>query len=431
MHNDHDEGEDEEAAAAQARGEVPSEEAGDDHLLPPSLREALENALPPTARRMLDVISGERAPENTSEATLRSFSKQFGDIVSGRTETEQPTPTSATRVRLAASQARIDERRAQLHRGMGGLRGARPTRIDQVPVTSIIVGQKVENARLDYPLEHYESLRSSVVESGVHTPLVLVEAGGGKYHLLGGEHRYHAAVDAGLSVVPAVIFPAATPQLECEFIHLKDNVRRNFSDYELARRCSKLMNEHNVTASEISRKTGIPEGTVQALSWLYSRLPNEILQSWRERDPELTRRVLQRLAQLDHEAALAYWTEWRVRLAAARRGPSGKKDPRVRRPSSRPTDYMLARARMAAREAEFATLDADGVKDLVLEVLDFCMGELANLPFFNPRRYARGVSGGRLGAPSYDDSADRELPLPGHGGESFAFSLDRDEEDAS
>jgi hypothetical protein len=169
-------------------------------------------------RRSLEALVGSRAPTTARQAEGLDIARGFGDLVRNR------------------ARSRIDARRGKLKSG--------PRRIDEIPVTAIVVGQKIQNARVHRNEEQYQAMRSSVAGEGIASPIGVVEDDlrPEKFHLVFGEGRLQAARDVGLVVVPAVIFPAGTPMLDLELAHFRENAcRANLSSYEIAARAAHLV----------------------------------------------------------------------------------------------------------------------------------------------------------------------------------------------
>ena len=332
-------------------------------------------------RRSLEALVGARAPTTARQAEGLDIARGFGDLVRNRVRT------------------RLDARRGKLKSG--------PRRIDEIPVSAIVVGEKVENARVHRNEEQYQAMRSSVAEDGIDSPIGVVEDDlrPEKFHLVFGEGRLQAARDVGLAVVPAVIFPAGTPMLDLELAHFRENAcRANLSSYEIAARASHLVETYGCTSASLSKQIGVPEGTIRALLSILSRLPQPIVEAWKNGAPELDRRTLQRLAeQPDHEAALSLWADQQAAFAAAQKTRSGRRK-RFRPPRSRPTALTLGRLCQAIRTS---TRESYSREDVV-RIVEFAVGAAADIPnIFTPT--ARRP---RASVRERHEAERHELPLP-------------------
>lgn len=182
------------------------------------------------------------------------------DLLSTVLHLQEPGPAQGhepTSGRRGAISDRTRSRRGPVKLG--------PRRIDEISVSAIVVGEKVQNARVRQDEEKQESLRSSVSADGIDSPVGVVEddVRPGKFHLIWGSRRLRAARDVGLDGVPAIILPAGTPRIDLEFAHFRENTcRSNLSSYEMAARCAHLIDTYGCTVAFVSMHTGVPQGTI-------------------------------------------------------------------------------------------------------------------------------------------------------------------------
>jgi hypothetical protein len=120
-------------------------------------------------RRSIATLVGSRSPTSARQAESLDLARSYKDLVRNR------------------PRSRLDVRRGPLKRG--------PRKIDEVPVSAIIVGEKIQNARIRRDEEQHQALRSSVAEDGIDIPVGLVEDDlrPGKFHLIWGEGRLDVA----------------------------------------------------------------------------------------------------------------------------------------------------------------------------------------------------------------------------------------------
>ena len=100
-----------------------------------------------------------------------------------------------------------------------------------------------------------EELSASIREHGIIQPLIVTQAGEGKYELIAGERRWRAAQLAGLQAVPVVIRQATTQQrLE---IALIENVQRaDLTPLETAEAYRQLADDFSLSHDDIARQVG-------------------------------------------------------------------------------------------------------------------------------------------------------------------------------
>jgi ParB family transcriptional regulator, chromosome partitioning protein len=135
-------------------------------------------------------------------------------------------------------------------------------------------------------------LTASVKKLGVLQP-VLVRNGGeeGKFVLVAGERRYHAAVAAGLATVPAVL----TDGDPLEISIVENLLRENFTAIEEAEAIENLRTAHSYQLSDLSQVLGKAESTLSEILSL-NKLPPEVKNDCRK-DPRAGRRVLAEIAK--------------------------------------------------------------------------------------------------------------------------------------
>lgn len=103
-------------------------------------------------------------------------------------------------------------------------------------------------------------LSESIREYGVLQPIILLKQEG-RYLIIAGERRYRAATLAGLEKIPAII--KNLDSKEAALIALVENVQREDLNYlEEARAYKKLMEDFNLTQSEIAEKVSKQQSTI-------------------------------------------------------------------------------------------------------------------------------------------------------------------------
>jgi ParB/RepB/Spo0J family partition protein len=342
----------------------------------------------------LQAIRGLRAPNDDREARNASHSRRAAAFFKTR------------------ARARLQLRR-------GGAQQTAAREIKHIPIGSIDT-RKIENARLYEDEEAFAGLCGSMDAQGLQQPVVVVEdeLRPGRYVLAAGFRRVRAAHQLGFATVPATVYPAGVSEEDIYLLNVSENTsRRGLSDYELAARIVLMRDRFGTAPCEFARRTGVSENTVEVLAWLFERLPVDVLGDWKNAHPDLTRKTLQRLAQMDHPSASEYWAAWKVRLATAHNVPAhpGGRRKQFRRDGSsvRPAEGVLSRLWLAAKHVEHTHLprEPEGVRALLINVIEFALGHLSEVPgLFDPRRAAVGRSARRR--PRREQTGDNELKLP-------------------
>lgn len=103
--------------------------------------------------------------------------------------------------------------------------------------------------------EHLADLRDSIKEHGIIQPLIVTEAGDGRYQLIAGERRWRSAQQLGLATVP-VIVRDLSEQKKMEIALIENLQRMNLNAIEVARAYQKLMDEFNLTQEQLAKRVG-------------------------------------------------------------------------------------------------------------------------------------------------------------------------------
>jgi ParB family chromosome partitioning protein len=145
-------------------------------------------------------------------------------------------------------------------------------------------------------------LMASVAEKGVIEPLV-VRARAGRYQIIAGERRYHAAVQVGLRDVPVVIREAN--DVEVMELALVENLqRKDLTAFEEADALQQLAKRCGYTHEDMARKLGKSRTAVtEALS--LNNMPEEVRNLCRLADISSKSTLLQIVRQSDPKKMLA------------------------------------------------------------------------------------------------------------------------------
>jgi ParB family chromosome partitioning protein len=122
-------------------------------------------------------------------------------------------------------------------------------------------------------------LAQSIKTHGILQPLVLVETEGG-YMIVAGERRYHAAKQAGLSQLPALV--RSLEELERLEISLIENVQRvDLAPLEQAQSIARLNEQFSMSYQDIAKRLGKAYTTVVNITRLL-QLPDIALRALSE-----------------------------------------------------------------------------------------------------------------------------------------------------
>src|ERR1041385_3092726 len=145
-------------------------------------------------------------------------------------------------------------------------------------------------------------LMASVAEKGIIDPLV-VRPKSGRYQIIAGERRYHAAVQVGLREVPVVIREA--DDMEVMEIALVENLqRKDLTPFEEAEALQQLAQRCRYTHEDMARKLG-KSRTAVTESLSLNRMPDEVRNLCRLADITSKSTLLQIVRQEDPKKMMA------------------------------------------------------------------------------------------------------------------------------
>lgn len=168
-------------------------------------------------------------------------------------------------------------------------------------------------------------LMASVAEKGIIEPLV-VRPFAGRFQIIAGERRYHAAVQVGLRDVPVVIREA--DDREVMEIALVENLqRKDLTAFEEAEALQQLAQKCGYTHEDMARKLG-KSRTAITESLSLNNMPEEVRNLCRLADISAKSTLLQIVRQSDPQKMLA--------LVERLAGHGGTTRENVRRETARP-----------------------------------------------------------------------------------------------
>jgi ParB family chromosome partitioning protein len=145
-------------------------------------------------------------------------------------------------------------------------------------------------------------LMASVAEKGIIEPLV-VRPRTGRYQIIAGERRYHAAVQVGLREVPVVIREANDTEV-MELALVENLQRKDLTAFEEADALQQLAQRCGYTHEDMARKLGRSRTAVtEALS--LNNMPDEVRNLCRLADITAKSTLLQIVRQSDPKKMLA------------------------------------------------------------------------------------------------------------------------------
>lgn len=141
---------------------------------------------------------------------------------------------------------------------------------------------------------------ASVKEKGILEPILVRTSHQGRYQIIAGERRYHAAKLAGLLHVPCIEVDVDTRGM-LEISLIENLQRKDLSPFEEAAAIQRLCDQFRYTHEEIARKLGKSRTVItEALS--LNRMPEEIQERCRQADISSKSMLLQIVRQESVEA---------------------------------------------------------------------------------------------------------------------------------
>jgi ParB family chromosome partitioning protein len=173
-------------------------------------------------------------------------------------------------------------------------------------------------------LGHLEDLQSSIDTHGILEPLLVRRIDGGKYELVSGERRFHAAMAVGLTEVPCIEL-TVNDQQALEIALIENLQRKDLTAFEEADGYRTLTEKYDYTHQQVGDAVGRSRVTVSE-SLRLLQIPGPIRELCRHADIS-AKGVLLEIARADDEAAMRELiqeiVEERLDRAAVRRRRAG------------------------------------------------------------------------------------------------------------
>jgi ParB family chromosome partitioning protein len=202
--------------------------------------------------------------------------------------------------------------------------------------------------------EPLAELVASIREHGVLDPVLVRAVGAQKFEIIGGERRWRAAQQAGLSEIPALVRELTDQQVA--LIALVENIQReDLAPLEVAQSLKQLIGEFKLTQEQAADKIGRSRAAVTNLLRLLT-LPEAVKQLLAERKIDMghARALITLDAKLaTHLARQAAEHGWNVRELeeAARRAQATPKDKAKSAPAKRDADIVALERELAEKLA--------------------------------------------------------------------------------
>lgn len=128
-----------------------------------------------------------------------------------------------------------------------------------------------------------ENLINSIKQNGILEPLIVAPSSDGKYKIIAGERRYHAAVACGFTTVPCIEIIPENDANSLELALVENLQRKDLDPFEEAEAYCLLANKYNLTHDQIAYKIGKKRSTITE-TILLAKMPEEIKNLCRHAD---------------------------------------------------------------------------------------------------------------------------------------------------
>jgi len=218
-----------------------------------------------------------------------------------------------------------------------------------------------------FDAEALKELTASIEKHGILQPVLVRRAAEGGFALVSGERRYQAALQAGLTTIPAII----TEGDPAEVALVENLLREDLTAIEEAEAIAHLKETHNYQLADLSKTLGKAESTLSEILSL-TKLPPEIRDDCRN-NPKASRKVLLEISKQVNRSKMRSMYE-RFKVSGV---TEGRVRMRVRSKGVGPVDLAFVRRFTHRLDLlQFGNLDKEQAQGLLedLELLKTALG---------------------------------------------------------
>ena len=139
--------------------------------------------------------------------------------------------------------------------------------------------------RREFDKESLQELADSIAEIGVIQPITLRKVSDEKYQIIAGERRFRASQMAGKETIPAYILEASDENT-MEMALIENIQREDLNAMEIALAYQQLIEQHNLSQEQLSKRVGKGRATVANFLRLL-RLPAAIQMALKEKSIDM------------------------------------------------------------------------------------------------------------------------------------------------
>ena len=255
-----------------------------------------------------------------------------------------------------------------------------------LPLDKIAIDPGFKYFRLPPTPEDLAQLIESMRTEGIMIPIKVIQdpAHENTWLIRSGFRRVKAACLLGWQHIPAIILPDDLPEDLEYWGHIIENTGRNLYTYEIAQAAKLMRDEFKIGYKEFALRAGYDDHYIDNLLRAIDRLPPEIVDRWKAREPIPFEFYYKWSAMTPSEALKSYNVNAGLHPTLTRivDAPTRPPTPRERIQYQAMTTSESGLKRMLyAREAMVITKQIDPIlKEFGLKILDFCMGNRSDIP---------------------------------------------------
>ncbi len=148
-----------------------------------------------------------------------------------------------------------------------------------IPIEAIEINQDQPRKELG----DMEGLIESIKQNGILEPLLVTPTHDGKYRLIAGERRYHAAIACGFTHLPCIEMIVENDSQILELALIENLQRHDLNPFEEAEGYLILQEKYHYTHEQIAKKIGKKRSTISETIAI-AKLPEEIKNLCRHAD---------------------------------------------------------------------------------------------------------------------------------------------------
>ena len=361
-------------------------QAGELETLERFLNEAFASEIPPDPKPEEDEPEPEDFAEDMSDPNGRAQVRgrqAILDSIRSRLRTTKRREELYQRADAYKNGPRGEKRSAVLTR-----------RVEMVSLKHIIDDPEFVNLRTKAEESELQLLTESMKHEGLKVPITLISAFDDdvppQFFIRAGFRRTTVARQLGWQKIPAVVLPANTPQIEEYWTNIIENsARSRLHTYETAVAAKTMRDKFHVSPVDFARRAGYSDSHVYNLLRCIDRLPQEILDVWKDKSPIPVDYYI-KWSLMEPDEAVKMMLSYAGRNQQLTNGwqpPTNLRRPVALKMASSRGLQRMQRVRFAVEVAQ--GLD-EKTRSLCLKLVDYCTGAREDVPgVFDPRQKQR------------------------------------------